>query len=135
VYAHSLLIGTLRMEMGDVARIVCPKTGYSAEIDFHMKVRGGSHHLTLLQHSATPHHLLAFWMCIFFSSWCVVSVVTASPCSPRGLVQPTFGGADKVNAVSGTISGPEGEFAKLDGHWDNIVHITIGGKKVRMLMC
>ena len=42
VYAHSLLIGTLRMEMGDAARIVCPKTGFSAEIDFHMKVTGAT---------------------------------------------------------------------------------------------
>ncbi len=39
VYAHSLLIGTLRMEMGDFAEIVCTKTGYSAQIEFHQKVR------------------------------------------------------------------------------------------------
>ena len=46
-------------------------------------------------------------------------------------VQPTFGGADKINAVSGTITASGGvEVAKLDGHWDNIIHITQGGKRV-----
>jgi hypothetical protein len=41
VYAHSLLIGTLRMEMGDSAHIVCPKTGFGVVLTFHMKVRPG----------------------------------------------------------------------------------------------
>ncbi len=53
VYAHSLLIGTLRMEMGDTAHIVCPKTGYSAEIDFHMKV-GRWPGVAFFLHAHTP---------------------------------------------------------------------------------
>ncbi len=59
--------------------------------------------------------------------WCVVSCVLTNLVCPS---QPTFGGADKINAVSGHISGPSGEIAKVDGHWDNIINITMGGKKV-----
>ncbi len=33
-YAHNLAIGTLRMEVGDKATVVCQKTGLRAEIDF-----------------------------------------------------------------------------------------------------
>jgi hypothetical protein len=33
-YAHNLLIGTLRMEVGDSAHIVCTKTGLRADLDF-----------------------------------------------------------------------------------------------------
>ncbi|RYG51827.1 hypothetical protein EON67_02570 [archaeon] len=52
-YAHGLLVGTLRMEIGDSLHIVCKKTGLRADIDFHQK--------------------------------------------------PTFGGADKHNALDGHI--------------------------------
>jgi hypothetical protein len=42
-YAHNLLIGTLRMEIGDSAHIVCKATGLRADIDFHQKsMFGGS---------------------------------------------------------------------------------------------
>jgi hypothetical protein len=33
-YAHNLLLGKLRMEVGDAARIVCSKTGLSATLNF-----------------------------------------------------------------------------------------------------
>lgn len=36
-YAHNLLIGTLRMEVGDTAHIVCAKTGLRADIDFQQR--------------------------------------------------------------------------------------------------
>lgn len=33
-YAHNLLIGTLRMDIGDTARVICVKTGLRADIEF-----------------------------------------------------------------------------------------------------
>jgi hypothetical protein len=36
-YAHGLLVGTLRMEIGDSVHIVCAKTGLRADIEFHQK--------------------------------------------------------------------------------------------------
>jgi len=41
-YAHNLLVGTLRMEMGDTVHIVCEKTGLRADIDFHQLTLMGS---------------------------------------------------------------------------------------------
>lgn len=40
-YAHNLLIGQLRMEVGDTAHIVCKKTGLRADIDFHQRTLFG----------------------------------------------------------------------------------------------
>ncbi len=37
-YCHNLLLGTMRMEVGDHADIVCAKTGFTAHVDFHLKV-------------------------------------------------------------------------------------------------
>lgn len=107
-YAHGLLMGTLRMEIGDTVHIVCEKTGLRADIDF--------------------------------------------------LQKPTFGGADKQNAVEGSIrrmpsgSGaaskktgggwfggsakPEGEeLFKVSGHWDGVVNIApaAGGAETVLL--
>ena len=36
-YAHNLLIGTLRMEVGDVGHIVCTKTNLRAVVEFQQK--------------------------------------------------------------------------------------------------
>lgn len=41
-YAHNLLIGTLRMELGDTAHIVCRKTGLRADIEFRQLTMFGS---------------------------------------------------------------------------------------------
>lgn len=101
-YAHGLLMGTLRMEIGDTVHIVCEKTGLRADIDF--------------------------------------------------LQKPTFGGADKQNAVDGYIrrmpagagaaskktggggwfgggaSKPEGEeLFHVTGHWDKLLFIAPAG--------
>jgi len=73
-YCHNLIMGTMRMEVGDHADIVCAKTGYSAHIDFHQK--------------------------------------------------PMWGGADKLNALTGVIRHGDSEVATVEGHWDSVIHIT-----------
>lgn len=40
-YAHNLLLGQLRMEVGDTAHIVCKKSGFRADIEFHQKTLFG----------------------------------------------------------------------------------------------
>lgn len=51
-YAHNLLIGTLRMEVGDKARIICVKTGLHVDIDFHQM---GTFSSSTVQSSLTAH--------------------------------------------------------------------------------
>lgn len=42
-----------------------------------------------------------------------------------------WGGADKLNSLTGTLSHNGTEIAKLDGHWDKIIYYTPkGGSKV-----
>ena len=36
-YAHNLVMGTMRMEMGDMAHVACEATGLRADIEFHQK--------------------------------------------------------------------------------------------------
>lgn len=45
-YAHGLLIGTLRTEIGDTGAIYCPQTGFRVDITFHQKpMFGGDYHV------------------------------------------------------------------------------------------
>jgi len=45
-YAHGLLFGTLRTEIGDKTAILCEKSGYRADFNFQMKpMFGGDYHI------------------------------------------------------------------------------------------
>lgn len=39
MYARGILFGKMLLELGDTAKVSCPKTGYSCEIEFKTKVR------------------------------------------------------------------------------------------------
>ena len=45
-FAHNLLIGTLRMEVGDSTHIICVKSGLRCDVDFHQRSMFSSERLT-----------------------------------------------------------------------------------------
>ena len=85
-------MGTMTMELGGKVSIVCSKTGYTAELEFKLRVSI----ITFIFHRNNYFLIISIF-------------------------QPFLGGGEFTNAISGKIRLSKEVLVTLDGHWDETV--------------